>query len=200
MPAGPPRRPRIWPWIVAIGAPVLALTVGAVVLVARWSGFLESGPRGRTHAERLPDPCRIYDDLRGRALLAEFGARGTKRIPMGGSHWSLCAYGTAMFPPKDTFQVQLNLYLHGGRTESARAAVSGLHRADMGCLRYQGATAGKNWQEACEGISKGWVLFAARRGNVIVMIDCSASEVGDTVRAAMRRAADIALNKIPWES
>jgi hypothetical protein len=198
-PSGPPRRSRIWPWLVAGGAVVLAVAVGAVVLVARSSGILEWGARG-THAERLPDPCRIYDDLRGQALLGDFGAKGTKRVPMGGYHWSLCAYGTAMFQPKDTFQVQLNLYLFGGRTESAGAAASGLHRTDMGCLRYQGATAGNRWQEACEGISKGWVLFAARRGNIIAMINCSAPEVGDDVRAAMRRAADLALNKISWES
>ncbi|GAB3967583.1 hypothetical protein GCM10029978_035190 [Actinoallomurus acanthiterrae] len=198
MPPGPLRRSRIWPWLVAGGAVVLTVAVGAVILVARSAGILDRGARG-THAERIPDPCRIYDDLRGQALLREFGAKGTKRVPMGGDHWSLCAYGTSMFPPKDTFQVQLNLYLYGGRTESVGAAASGLHRADMGCLRYQGAAAGNRWQEACEGISKGWVLFAARRGNVIAMINCSAPEVGDDVRAAMRRAADLALNKISWE-
>jgi hypothetical protein len=202
-PTWPPatsRRPR-WPLVVL---PIALVVVLALVGGLVW--LMRSGSAGTAYADRIPDTCKIYDDKDGKGILAAMGAAKGKRIPMGEEHsygsWSLCGFGTFRFPPKNTFQIQLNVYKASSRVQAVDGAASAL-RKDMGCQTYlkgneeTGWT--PSWEEACEGIQHEWVTIVARRGNVIAMSSCSASSVSDADRSTLRHAASIALSQVPWK-
>ncbi len=197
-----PRPRRAWPVLLAMLAlvmvPVLALggLVGARLLEDA------GGPRNDPpYVTTLPDMCTIYDDGNGREVLRAMGAALGRRIPQGEDdgygRWELCAFGTERFPPKNTFQIQLNLYNtrnpEQGVTDARNAIRGG---TDFGCTGPAATGDAVGGEDSCEGVTEeGWVIVVARRGNVLALASCSASTVSDADRRALRRAAVLALDR-----
>ncbi|GAA0209795.1 hypothetical protein GCM10009527_002130 [Actinomadura nitritigenes] len=198
LPPGEARRRRVWPWLtVAITLPVVAAMVAGGVIVVRQVLRHESPAA----VASLPsDMCSIYDSSAGKRVLSDMGAAKGKRIPRNSTdqygEWKLCAFGTDLFPPTDTFQIQLNLYNrddpHQG-VDDARKALRG--GTNFGCTAPPAAGGGVG-EESCEGVtSSSWAEVVARKGNIIAMASCSAPTIDDRYRKALRRAADLALDK-----
>ncbi|MFC4053371.1 protein kinase [Actinomadura syzygii] len=194
-PVAPRRRRRLWVWL----APAIALPVSAAMIAGAFFA-VQRLLRPDDAVDALPgDMCRIYDSDEGRTMLRGLGAAEGKRIPQssrdGYGEWRLCAFGTARFPPKDTFQIQLNLYNRDDPAKGvkeARYAVRG--GTDFGCTTPS-ADRGIG-DESCEGLTKdSWVQVVARRGNVIAMATCSSRDIAAADRDALRRAAALALDE-----
>lgn len=128
------------------------------------------------------------------------GADEGKRIPQGNKdqygEWRLCAFGTARFPPKDTFQIQLNLYKPDDPETGADWARKALHGgSDFGCVGEPSSNGGIG-DESCDGRTKdSWATVVARKGNVIAMASCSTPNLGAADRRVLRRAAGMALDR-----
>ncbi|TYB47698.1 serine/threonine-protein kinase [Actinomadura chibensis] len=194
-PAAPPRRRRLWVWL----APAIALPISAA-MIAGGVFAVQRLFRPDDAVDALPgDMCRIYDSDEGRTMLRGLGAADGKRIPQssrdGYGEWRLCAFGTARFPPKDTFQIQLNLYNRDDPKKGVKEARYALHGGtNFGCTTPS-ADNGIG-EESCEGLTKdSWAQVVARRGNVIAMATCSARDIGAADREALRRAAALALDE-----
>ncbi|WP_433140764.1 serine/threonine-protein kinase [Actinomadura nitritigenes] len=196
LPPGEARR-RVWPWLTAaIALPVVAALVAGGVFVVR-QVLRHERPAA---VSSLPaDMCSIYDSSAGKRVLADMGAAKGKRIPRSSAdqygEWRLCAFGTDLFPPTDTFQIQLNLYNRDDPRKGIEVARKALHGgSSFGCTSAP-ATGGVG-EESCEGVtSSSWAEVVARKGNVIAMASCSAATIDDRYRQALRRAADLALDK-----
>ncbi|TYK52937.1 serine/threonine-protein kinase [Actinomadura decatromicini] len=195
-PAAPRRRRRLWVWL----APAIALPVSAAMIAGAFFA-VQRLLRPDDTVDALPgDMCRIYDSDDGRTMLRGLGAAEGKRIPQssrdGYGEWRLCAFGTARFPPKDTFQIQLNLYNRDDPDKGVKEARYALHGGtDFGCTAPS-ADHGIG-DESCEGLTKdSWAQVVARRGNVIAMATCSARDIAAADRDALRRAAALALDEV----
>ncbi|MFF0521998.1 serine/threonine-protein kinase [Actinomadura nitritigenes] len=192
------RRRRVWPWLTAaIALPVVAALVAGGVFVVR-QVLRHERPAA---VSSLPaDMCSIYDSSAGKRVLADMGAAKGKRIPRSSAdqygEWRLCAFGTDLFPPTDTFQIQLNLYNRDDPRKGIEDARKALHGgSSFGCTSAPG-TGGGVGEESCEGVtSSSWAEVVARKGNVIAMASCSAATIDDRYRQALRRAAELALDK-----
>lgn len=192
------RRRRVWPWLTAaIALPVVAVLVAGGVFAVR-QVLRHERPAA---VSSLPaDMCSIYDSSAGKRVLTDMGAAKGKRIPRSSAdqygEWRLCAFGTDLFPPTDTFQIQLNLYNRDDPRKGIEDARKALHGgSSFGCTAAPAAGGGVG-EESCEGVtSSSWAEIVARKGNVIAMASCSAPTIGDRYRQALRRAADLALDK-----
>ncbi|MEU9023271.1 serine/threonine-protein kinase [Actinomadura sp. NPDC048394] len=196
-PAGGKRR-RVWPWlVVGITLPVVAAMVAGGIIVARQVMRHEDA----SAVSSLPaDVCSIYDSSAGKRVLADMGAAKGKRIPRDNAdqygEWKLCAFGTNLFPPTDTFQIQLNLYNRDDPRKGIDDARNALHGGtNFGCSGTPGTGTGVG-EESCEGLTNSsWAEVVARKGNVIATASCSAQSINDRYRGALRRAAQLALDK-----
>ncbi|TMQ93632.1 serine/threonine protein kinase [Actinomadura soli] len=195
LPSARPRRRRVWPWLVpAIAVPVVAALAAGGVLLGRQ--LLDS----QVVATSLPDMCKLYDSGDGKEVLRDMGAANGRRIPQGNKdqygEWRLCAFGTGRFPPKNTFQIQLNLYKPDDPktgVEWARHALNG--GTDFGCTGDPTSSTGVG-EESCDGRTKdSWAVVNARKGNVVASATCSTPNVNAADLRALRRAADLALDE-----
>ncbi|HEU5026552.1 MAG TPA: serine/threonine-protein kinase [Spirillospora sp.] len=197
-PAGGTRRRRVWPLlVVAITLPVVAAMAAGGIIVARQVLRHEDAPA----VSSLPaDVCSIYNSSAGQRVLTDMGAAKGKRIPRSNAdqygEWKLCAFGTNLFPPTDTFQIQLNLYNRDDPRKGIDDARNALHGGtNFGCSGTPGTGSGVG-DESCEGLTNSsWAEVVARKGNVIATASCSAQNINDRYRRALRRAAQLALDK-----
>lgn len=192
-----PRRSRAGLVVAIVIIVALLALLGATSVVV-----YSLGPYGSPHADAPPDVCKLFKTtLDGSRLLDRFAAGNGATFPAGEDHpwgdWRLCSFGTVRFPPSDNFQVQVNTYQNGSPVDSERDAKSQFRASGFGCTAAPAAGLYPGpWSESCDGIWKGNVAFAARKGNVIVQTLVSAPTISDPDRQGLRDATAFALNHV----